>query len=73
MKIQPFEIIEGNLRATKDTSNFGGPNMWRLHIKTTNGYWSDTIQWMSHYNIQQLFKTQLPKYKEVTTSKFELV
>ena len=73
MKIQPFEIIEGNLRAVKDTSNFGGPNMWRLHIKTTKGYWSDTIQWMSHYNIQELFKAQLPKYKEVSTSKFELV
>ena len=63
-KIKPFEVIEGNLRAVKDTSDFGGMNMWRLHIKTTNGYWSDSIQWMSRYNIQQLFTTKLPEYKE---------
>lgn len=63
-KIKPFEVIEGNLRAVKDTSDFGGVNMWHLYIKTTKGYWSDSIQWMGYYKIQELFKTELPKYKE---------
>jgi hypothetical protein len=60
-KIKPFELIEGNLKAVKDISDFGGMNMWHLHIKTTNGYWDD-IQWMNHYSIQQLFKEKLPEY-----------
>jgi hypothetical protein len=45
-------------------SDFGGMNMWHLYIKTTNGYWSDSIQWMSRYRIQELFTTKLPKYEE---------
>jgi hypothetical protein len=63
-KIKPFEVIEGNLRAVKDMSDFGGMNMLHLYIKTTNGYWSDSIQWMSRYRIQELFTTKLPKYEE---------
>jgi hypothetical protein len=62
-KITPFEVIEGNLRALKDISDFGGMNMWDLHIKTTNGDWDD-IQWMSRYSIQKLFTTKLPEYEE---------
>jgi hypothetical protein len=62
-KIKPFEVIEGNLRAVKDTSDFGGMNKWHLHIKTTNGDWDD-IQWMCRYSIQKLFTTKLPEYEE---------
>ena len=66
------EIIEGNLKAVKDTSAFGGPNMWKLHVKKVNG-WYDSVQWMSVYSIQEFFKTQLPVYKEITKkSKYEL-
>ena len=37
--IKYHEIIEGNLKATKDTSDFGGPNQWNLCVKDVNGYW----------------------------------
>lgn len=71
--IKHFDVTEGNLRAVKDTSDFGGPNMWRLHIQTTLGSWND-IRWMDIENIQPLFKTVLPKYKTVETIiKYELV
>ena len=62
--IKPFEVIEGNLKAVKDTSDFGGPNMWRLHIKETSGYWSDSVQWMHRKAIQKLFTKSLPVYRE---------
>ena len=62
--IQEKTIIEGNLKAEKCTSDFGGPNMWRLHIKSVNGWWED-VQWMNVHRIQELFKTPLPVYKEV--------
>jgi len=63
-EIKPFEVIEGNLKAVKDTSDFGGSNMWRLHIKETNGWWSDSVQWMGVSKIQAFFKEKLPTYKE---------
>ena len=64
-----YEVItEGNLSAAKDTDDFGGPNKWRLHIKTTEGFW-ESVQWMDVYNIQQFFKTKLPVYKEETKKK----
>ena len=62
--IKPFEVIEGNLKAVKDTSDFGGPNMWRLHIKETSGYWSDSVQWMHRKAIQKMFTKSLPLYRE---------
>jgi hypothetical protein len=59
-----YEVItEGNLSAVKDTDDFGGPNKWRLHIMSTEGYW-ESVQWMDVYNIQQFFKTKLTVYKE---------
>lgn len=61
--ISNFVVEEGNLGATKDMSDFGGPNMWRLNVKTANGYWED-VQWMNVNKIQQFFKTKLPVYGE---------
>ena len=70
--IKPQVIQEGNLGAVKDTDDFGGPNQWRLHIKTANGYWED-VQWMNVHRIQQFFKTKLPVYKEQKKNvKYEL-
>jgi hypothetical protein len=62
-KIKQEQIIEGNLMVEKDTSDFGGLNMWHLHIKTIDGYW-ENVQWMSIYNVQKFFKTKLTVYKE---------
>jgi hypothetical protein len=62
--ITPFEVTEGNLKAVKDISGFGGPNMWHLWIKAKDRYWED-VQWMSYYNIQKFFNAKLPYYKEV--------
>ena len=61
--IKDCEIIEGNLKAVKDTGTFGGPNMWNLHVKNTNGWW-ESVQWMGVYSIQKFFKTKLPEYQE---------
>ena len=61
--IKYHEIIEGNLKATKDTSDFGGPNQWNLCVKDVNGYW-ESVQWMGVGRIQDFFKTKLPRYKE---------
>ena len=61
--IKDCEIIEGNLKAVKDTGDFGGPNMWHLHIKTNDGWW-ESVQWMGVYKIQKFFKTKLPEYQE---------
>lgn len=71
--IKPFEVIEENLKAVKDTDDFGGPNMWRLHIKETNGWWSDSVQWMSLWKIQSFFKEKLPVYNEINKKKYKLV
>lgn len=61
--IKWIEIIEGNLKAVKDTDDFGGCNMWNLYIKTRNGYW-ESVQWMNRHNIQQFFNAELPVYSE---------
>jgi hypothetical protein len=66
--IKPHQVIEGNLLAQKCTSDFGGPNQWRLHVKTTEGYWEE-VQWMNVYAIQQFFKEKLPVYKENNSQK----
>ena len=68
--IERVEITEGNLKAVKDTSTFGGPNMWRLYVQRRNGYWKE-VQWMVVWSIQELFETELPRYKQVAESKFE--
>ena len=62
--IKPFEVIEGNLKAVKDTSTWAGPNQWHLYVKETSGYWSDSVQWMGVYSIQKLFTKSLPVYRE---------
>lgn len=62
--IKPFEVIEGNLKAVKDTSTWAGPNQWHLYVKETSGYWSDSVQWMHIYSIQKLFTKSLPVYRE---------
>ena len=61
--ISNFVVDESNLRAEKCMSDFGGPNMWNLYVKTSNGYW-ESVQWMDVHRIQQFFKTKLPEYKE---------
>lgn len=61
--IKEFEVIEGNIKAVKDTGDFGGPNMWNLHVMNTKGWW-ESVQWMGVYNIQKFFKTKLPEYQE---------
>jgi len=72
--IKQYEVVEGNLKAVKDTSDFGGPNKWHLHVKETGGFWSNSIQWMNVYTIQKLFTKSLPVYREKTAqSKYELV
>jgi len=63
IKIKPEQIIEGQIMAQKDTSGFGGTNMWRLLVKNVDGYWNN-VQWMSVGNIQPLFKTKLTRYEE---------
>ena len=70
-KIKHEEIIEGNIKAVKDTEYFGGPNMWHLHIKTNNG-WFESVQWMGVHTIQRFFTTKLPVYKDVSSIKYEL-
>jgi hypothetical protein len=67
-KINYCEIVEGNLKAEKDTGDFGGPNMWRLHVKNISGLW-ESVQWMNVYRIQKLFKSELPVYREVSSTK----
>jgi hypothetical protein len=47
--------------------------MWRLHIKETNGWWSDSVQWMSLWKIQSFFKEKLPVYNEINKKKYKLV
>jgi hypothetical protein len=61
--ISYFEVEESNLRAEKSMSDFGGPNMWNLYVKTSNGNWED-VQWMDAHRIQKFFKTKLPVYNE---------
>jgi len=72
--IKSHSVIEGNLRADKCLSDFGGPNQWDLYVKTVEGYW-ENVQWMNVYRIQELFKTKLPIYREVTKqqAKYEVV
>ena len=66
--IQNCTITEGNLCAQKDTSDFGGPNMWNIYGKTTSGGW-ERLTWVDSYRAQEFFKTKLPVYKEVSGSK----
>lgn len=70
-KIEYCEVVEGNIKAVKDTGDFGGPNMWRLHVKTNNG-WFESVQWMGVHNIQRFFTTKLPVYKEISSTKYQL-
>ena len=65
--IQYQEIIEDNLKAEKCIDDFGGPNKWRLYIKTNHGpnWWWEEVQWMDVSKIQLFFQAKLPRYKEV--------
>jgi hypothetical protein len=65
------EVIEGNLKAEKDTGDFGGPNQWRLHVKTNQGRW-ESVQWMNVHSIQRFFNRQLPVYQEISSTKYKL-
>lgn len=69
--IHNHQIVEGNLKADKDTGDFGGPNMWQLCVKDKNGMWQ-SIQWMGVSRIQQFFNTKLPVYKEISSTKYQL-
>lgn len=70
-KIEYQEVIQGNLKAEKCTDDFGGPNMWRLYVKRTDGFF-DSVQWMDVYSIQRFFTTKLPVYKEISSTKYQL-
>ena len=71
--IKPFEVVEGNLKAVKDTSDWSNENMWMLYIKTTRGYY-EHVQWTGVHRIQEFFKTKLPVYqpKGYRTNQYEL-
>jgi hypothetical protein len=64
-------IEEGNLRAVKDTGDFGGSNMWQLFIKDTTGWFRD-VQWMSVDNVQPFFKQTLPCYQQTENNKYKI-
>lgn len=68
-RIQDYEVIEGILKAERDTTDFCGPNMWKLYLRDNEGDWTSVSQWMSVPNIQRFFNTKLPVYKEETTKK----
>ena len=68
--IESQVIEEGNLRAVKDTGDFGGPDMWHLFVKDTTG-WFRHVQWMDISNAQPFFKTRLPSYNRVGASKYK--
>jgi len=70
--IESQVIEEGNLRAVKDTGDFGGPNMWQLFVKDTTG-WFRHVQWMDISNIQPFFKTRLPSYSQVGANKYKKI
>lgn len=70
-KIEYYEVIQGNLKAEKCTDDFGGPNMWRLHVKRTDGFF-ESVQWMGVHSIQRFFTTKLPVYKEISSTKYQL-
>jgi hypothetical protein len=70
-KIKYCEIVDGNLKAEKDTGDFGGPNMWHLCVKNKDGRW-ESIQWMGVYRIQKFFSDKLPVYKENSTPNYQL-
>jgi hypothetical protein len=69
--IQDYEVIEGNLKAEKDTGDFGGGNMWRLYIRSNQGRW-ESVQWMNVHSIQRFFSRQLPVYQEIGSTKYKL-
>jgi len=70
--IESQVIEEGNLRAVKDTGDFGGPNMWQLFVKDTTG-WFRHVQWMDISNTQPFFKTCLPSYSQVGANKYKKI
>jgi hypothetical protein len=59
--MQNLEVVEGNLRAVKSQSEFGGLNMWDLYIKNVHGYY-DKVQWMGVERIQDFFTIKLPVF-----------
>lgn len=65
-------IEEGNLKAIKDTGDFGGPNMWTLYIKDTDGCFRD-VQWAPLSNTQPFFKQKLPRYDEIFGKQYKKV
>lgn len=70
--IHNHQIVEGNLKAEKDTEDFCGPNMWRMYLRCKEGRWLSISQWMSVQNIQQYFNTKLPVYREISSTKYQL-
>jgi hypothetical protein len=70
--IESQVIEEGNLRAVKDTGDFGGPNMWQLFVRDTTG-WFRHVQWMDISNVQPFFKARLPSYNQVGANKYKKI
>ena len=71
-EIEKHVIEEGNLRAVKDTSDFGGPNKWHLAVKDAEDRFRN-VQWMHVSNIQPFFKTPLPKYQETSSRNYKRI
>jgi len=71
-RIEKHVIEEGNLKAVKDTGDFGGPNKWQLQVKDATGWFRD-VQWMDISNIQPFFKTPLPRYEETTPRNYKRI
>lgn len=69
--IKQEQIFEGNIMVVKDRDDFGGPNMWRLHIRTTDGYW-ENVQWMDVSKAQLFLKTKLNRYEELNDKKYRI-
>jgi hypothetical protein len=59
--MENLEVVEGNLKAVKCSSDFGGPNMWDLYVKSVYGYY-DKVQWMGVERIQDFFTIKLPVF-----------
>lgn len=54
------------IKLTKDTSTFGGPNMWNLHVETAKGNW-EKVQWMDVSKAERILGEDLPRYRESST------
>ena len=63
-----FEVFtDGHVQVYKDTTLFGGANMWNFYVKNTKGKFIK-VQWMDVEKAQLFFNTRLTRYIESPTS-----